>query len=89
MTGGTKARVLRIAANILGGPRQLRSFLGVPSASLANWLAGIGEPPHEVFLKALQVILDELDAGGDRLPRNARTRGEPAPVLKARAKPKK
>jgi hypothetical protein len=46
---------------MLGGPSQLRAFLGVSSASLAAWLAGNDEPPDKVFLKALQVILDNLD----------------------------
>lgn len=62
MVPPTKTAALRIAADLLGGPGQLRAFLGgVSSASLATWLAGNDEPPDKVFLKALQVILDNLD----------------------------
>jgi hypothetical protein len=58
----TKTAVLRIAADMLGGPGKLRVLLGVSSASLASWLAGNGEPPDRAFLKAVQVILDNLDS---------------------------
>ena len=47
---------------MLGGPGKLRVLLGVSSASLASWLAGNGEPPDKAFLKAVQVILDNLDS---------------------------
>ena len=49
---------------MLGGPGKLRAFLGVSSASLASWLAGNEEPPDRVFLKTVQVILDNLDSRG-------------------------
>jgi hypothetical protein len=64
-----KARVLRMAADMLGGPRKLRDALQVPSATLADWLNGVAEPPPEVVLRAMAMILDDLDAGAPRLRR--------------------
>lgn len=53
--------VLRLAARILGGPRNLLARLEASAADVEAWLAGTREPPREVLLKALEVILDELD----------------------------
>ncbi len=47
---------------MLGGARKLRSLLRVPSADVAAWLAGTEEPPAPIFLWALEMILDDLDA---------------------------
>jgi hypothetical protein len=57
----TSIRVLRVAARIAGGSRRLRDRLGVRSAAMAAWLAGTEEPPAEVFLRALELVLDDLD----------------------------
>jgi hypothetical protein len=54
---------------MLGGPRRLRDFLAAPTADVVAWLAGREEPPQAVFLKAIELILDDLDAGGERLAR--------------------
>ena len=50
-----------MAANRLGGPRKLRDYLRAPSADMVSWLAGLEEPPTPIFLRALELILDELD----------------------------
>lgn len=76
--------VLQIAAEMLGGPRKLRGYLGASSAEVASWLAGIEPPPQHAFLRALELILDDLDAGGRRLSKLSRARRESAVVLKAR-----
>lgn len=60
-------RAVRLASRIAGGPRKLRERLNVEAADLAAWLAGARDPPPEVLLKALDLILDELDAGAPRL----------------------
>jgi hypothetical protein len=52
-----------MAAKRLGGPRKLRDFLRAPSAEVVAWLAGVEEPPAAVFLRALELILDDLDSG--------------------------
>jgi hypothetical protein len=62
-----KTLAVRTAADLLGGPRKLRDRLRVPSADVAAWMAGREEPPTEVFLRVVELILDELEAG--HLPR--------------------
>ena len=52
---------LRIAARRLGGTHKLGQLLGVSSDELASWLFGRAEPPRELFLRALECILDDLD----------------------------
>jgi hypothetical protein len=56
-----KAKTLQMAAKKLGGPRKLRDYLRAPSATVVSWLAGVEEPPTAVFLRALELILDDLD----------------------------
>lgn len=77
---------LRIAAELLGGPRQLRIFLRAPAADVATWLAATKEPPDSAFVRALQLILDELDTGGRRLAKIRRTRLQGAQILPTRTK---
>jgi hypothetical protein len=48
---------------LVGSPRKLRDLLGSSSADIAAWLAGQEEPPDEVFLRCLEIVLDELDDG--------------------------
>lgn len=57
-----KGKVLRLASRRLGGTRQLRDRLKVPTEQLLRWMAGTEEPPDEAVLEALAIILDELDA---------------------------
>jgi len=60
MADSLGTRVLRLAARILG-PRKVRERLNASSADVEAWLAGTREPPREILLAALEVILDELD----------------------------
>jgi hypothetical protein len=57
-----RVRTLRLAADKIGGPRKLRAFLGAKSADVAAWLSGMKEPPAPIFLRALSLLLDHLDA---------------------------
>ncbi len=66
-----KTKALQIAARKLGGPRKLRDYLRMPTADVVSWLAGIQEPPMPVFLRALELILDDLDGRRHR-PRKER-----------------
>jgi hypothetical protein len=50
------ARALGRAADILGGKDKLRAALHVPMHSLDEWLAGRGEPPPDIFLKAVDIL---------------------------------
>jgi hypothetical protein len=60
----TYARALHRACLILGGVPVLAGHLGVAEAELQHWLQGGQEPPFEIFLAAVQVILLHLDAPG-------------------------
>jgi hypothetical protein len=56
-----KAKALRMASRKLGGNGRLRDFLRVPAERLVRWLSGAEDPPTPVLLKAVEVILDDLD----------------------------
>jgi hypothetical protein len=51
-------RVLHDACLQVGGEHKLAQRLGVDVKSIENWLAGIGRPPDEVFLRCLDLILE-------------------------------
>ena len=73
MKANVRQLVLRRAAEIAGGPDQLRERLAVEPHALELWLAGRAIPPESVFLAAVDVVLkdDEMRAMQDRrkLPR--------------------
>jgi hypothetical protein len=70
----TKTLAVRVAADMVGGPRKLRDALRARSADVAAWLSGRVEPPREVFLRVIEMILDDLDAGAPRLASRRRPR---------------
>ena len=80
MADSVKTRTLQLVARMLGGPARLRDVLRASSTDVAGWLSGRSEPPMPVLLKALDVILDDLDAGGPRLGRLAARRGDDRPT---------
>jgi hypothetical protein len=51
------AKALHRACLILGGIEQLATHLQVPKELLERWIRGEGEPTHEVFLAAVEIIL--------------------------------
>jgi len=50
------SRVLRTAAEALGGEGALASHLGVSPSQLARWASGLEPAPFEAFLAGLDVI---------------------------------
>ena len=60
----TYARALHRACVILGGVPALAAHLGIAEADLVRWLQGMEEPPFEIFLAAVEVLLLHLDAPG-------------------------
>jgi hypothetical protein len=66
MAYSVKTKTLQVAARKIGGPRKLRDYLRAPSADVVSWLAGVTEPPAPVFLRALELILDDLDSSANR-----------------------
>ena len=53
-----RTAAVRRAADILGGPSRLRDYLGVSAIALSVWMAGSEPPPTDVFLRAVDVIVD-------------------------------
>ena len=56
-----KKQTLAVAASLVGGAEELAKVLGVPENTVGAWLEGKEDPPGEMFLRALDVILDELE----------------------------
>jgi len=62
------SRTLQKAAETAGGQKKLARLLRVPLAELEKWIADKDEPPMAVFLKAVDLVLDETTssaAGSD------------------------
>ena len=55
------ATVIRAAQAVAGGRESLARQLGVPAHAIGEWAAGIGEPPDEVFNRALEVVLSRYE----------------------------
>jgi hypothetical protein len=58
------SRTFLKAAELLGGPKKLARELRVPQADLEKWIAGTATPPLPVFLKAIDLVLDETAPPG-------------------------
>lgn len=58
-------RTLLKAAELMGGRKKLAAHLGAPAAELEKWISGDAVPSLPVFLKAVDLILDETPAPGD------------------------
>lgn len=62
MNAGVQRTVLERAAEICGGPSQLRLRLGVEEDSLRLWLTGDAQAPEDILLLALDLALrDDLE----------------------------
>lgn len=58
------ARTMHRACQILGGVPQLAAHLEVREADVERWLEGEEDPPLEVFLGAVDVVLLHADSAG-------------------------
>ncbi|HUQ75496.1 MAG TPA: hypothetical protein VM183_12290 [Burkholderiales bacterium] len=67
MASTIHSRVLRSAAEVLGGIAALCRHLQVPEAVLNQWLLGLVIPSTHVFLKAVDVlvVIRERDPSGE------------------------
>lgn len=60
------ARAVRRAAELVGGRDKLASALQVPRAEIDKWLADEKKPPRDMFLRVVDLIIDDgRPAGGD------------------------
>ena len=53
------SRAVRKAAELLGGREKLSRTLQVPLAEIEKWLADKGKPPREIFLRVVDLIIDD------------------------------
>jgi hypothetical protein len=54
---------LQKAAELLGGRKKLAQRLGLKVTDLEKWTAGGEETPRDVFLRVVDLLLDELTPG--------------------------
>jgi hypothetical protein len=54
-----QARALHKASTIIGGLLPLSRHLGVPDQAIREWMFDVGSPPNGVFLKVIELLLDE------------------------------
>jgi DNA-binding transcriptional regulator YdaS (Cro superfamily) len=55
-----RVETLRRAAQILGGEQQLALQLSVTPSHLGLWLAGVEPTPPKIFLRAVDVVTEDL-----------------------------
>ena len=65
MTASVYSRALLRAAELLGGCDKLARVLRVPKDELDTWIGGDAKPSREVFLRVVDIILDETGPAGD------------------------
>jgi len=65
MAASVQIRALQKAAELAGGRRALAERLGVKAAEIEKWASGKAELPREVFLRVVELIIDELTPEGD------------------------
>jgi hypothetical protein len=65
-TAHTKA--LRRAAEVLGGVRELRDYLRVPTEELSCWLSGAEAPPTGIFLRVVDLLVEDGEARNRLIP---------------------
>jgi len=51
-------RAMRKAAELAGGSDKLARVLQVPVEEIEKWIAGDGQPPRDVFLRVVDLILE-------------------------------
>jgi hypothetical protein len=59
------SRALEKAAELMGGRGELARVLQVTQADIEKWIADDAKPPREIFLRVVDIILDETSAPGD------------------------
>jgi hypothetical protein len=65
VTASVYSRALLRAAELLGGRDRLATALRVSRDELDSWIGSAAKPPREVFLRAVDIILDETSVAAD------------------------
>jgi hypothetical protein len=77
MASSVYSRTLQKAADLIGGRKKLARVLRVPTKDLEAWIADEAKPPLNVFLRVVDLIIDETgpasesDSGDAPPPRDA------------------
>ena len=53
-------RTLRRAAALVGGEQELALRIKVTPSHLVLWMAGVEVPPADVFLRAVDIVMDHV-----------------------------
>jgi hypothetical protein len=75
------SRTFEKAAELAGGQKALARRLRVPLGELQKWIAGQGQPPMAIFLKAVDLVLEQTppaaasEAGDTPPPRDCSPAG--------------
>jgi hypothetical protein len=65
------SRAVRKAAELLGGREKLARTLQVPLGEVEKWIADKGKPPREIFLRVVDVIIDDSGISDASAPADA------------------
>ena len=65
MTSSVYSRAVRKAAELVGGRERLARTLQVPLSEIEKWILGEKKPPRELFLRVVDLIVDDSAAPGD------------------------
>lgn len=68
MAASVYSRTLQKAADLTGGRKKLARVLRVPINDLEAWIADEAKPPLNVFLRVVDLLIDETGnapSGGD------------------------
>ena len=68
MAASVYSRAIQKAADLLGGRDRLAKVLLVPVAEIDRWIADRARPPREVFLRVVDIVLDEGGVPGADTP---------------------
>ena len=64
MAASVYSRAVQKAADLLGGRQRLAKVLKVPINEIDSWIADKTRPPREVFLRVVDIVLDESGPAG-------------------------
>jgi hypothetical protein len=59
------ARAVRRAAELAGGRAKLARLLQVPESEIESWLAGARKPSRELFLRVVDIVIDDSGFSDD------------------------
>lgn len=70
MAASVYSRALQKAAELAGGRDRLSRLLQVPKPDLDRWIADEAKPPREIFLRVIDLILDETAPADESGPQD-------------------